>query len=107
MIGPSTRQNRRSSLSFSVPPNVRVVARCKRRDAPQRKRRAPTLLDGSLYGSAKWLWKLNGREEVLWVQIVFARLVDNANLLVLRGLRIGKNLIDLSPLKGHFIALVL
>ena len=26
-----------------------------------------TLLDGSLYGSAKWLWKLNRREEVLWV----------------------------------------
>jgi hypothetical protein len=37
---------------------------------------------------------------------VFAGLVDNPKLLVLRCLRVCQNLIDLSPLQGDFIPLV-
>ena len=41
------------------------------------------------------------------IQVILTRLVNYTKLLVLRRIRIAKNLIDLPSLKGDFIALVL
>jgi hypothetical protein len=53
------------------------------------------------------LGELNRREERLRVQIVFAGLVNDPELLVLRGVAIRKSLINLPPLQGYLITLVL
>lgn len=73
--------------------------------------RIASLSIAPLYGSqhclSDGLWELNRSEVALRIQVILARLVDYTKLLVLRRIRIAKNLIDLSSLKGDLVALVL
>ena len=50
-------------------------------------------LDGGYYCLAQWLRQINRCEETRRVQVVLSGLVDYSDLLVLRGLAVGKNLI--------------
>ena len=51
------------------------------------------------------MWELNGRKEAFCIKVIFASLVDTANLLVLRRLPIREHLVDLAALQGYFVPL--
>jgi hypothetical protein len=50
------------------------------------------------------LGQLHANEERFWVQVVFARLVYDAQLIVFVGIRITNYLVQLAPLQRGFIA---
>ena len=64
------------------------------------------LLNGSKYRASNSLRKLNGREKSLRVEIVLARLVDDANQSMFRGINVWEKPIDLSALQGDLVTFI-
>jgi hypothetical protein len=65
------------------------------------------LWDGSQYRSTDGLRKLNRREVACGIQIVISRLVNHAELSMLRGVGVRKDLIDLPGFQRNLVAFVL
>jgi hypothetical protein len=64
------------------------------------------LLDAGEKRSSQWLREFNLGKVALRIQIVFARLINYANLIVLRGIRVGEELVDLPALERHLVTFI-
>jgi len=64
------------------------------------------LLDGGQYSTADCLREGESHEEGGGVQVILARLVNDAHLAMRGGIAIGEDPVELPPLKGHFVSLV-
>ena len=64
------------------------------------------LRGGLANGLLGGLWQLHWHEVLLRVQVVFARLIDDANLMMLQAHFVWEDLIYLAQFQGRGIALV-
>ena len=63
-------------------------------------------LDGGQNPTLQCAWKRQASKESRRIEIVFPRLIDDAELPMRRCIPIGQDLIDLAALQRHFVALV-
>lgn len=64
------------------------------------------MLDGGENSSAKRPRKSDRDKELLRIDVVFPRLVDDAELTVSRRIPVRKELIDLAPLERRLVAVI-
>jgi hypothetical protein len=90
------RPSLRCDLGFNVAPRLGLKMRNSRNPAS----------GSGEQGFSQPLWQFDRRKVSCRVEIIFARFIDDAKLLTLRGPRIRKHLINLPSFERDFVALV-
>lgn len=78
----------------------------RRRERAKGRSTANGWLDRGEHGPSNGLREFDWRKELRRKQVVFAGLIDDANLAVLGRIRIRQGGVDLSPLEGYLVAVV-